>query len=194
VTTALRERLFWDHAAHEDGPAAAAYRDPIPNQEFVDTLDKCGLPADGCLLDLGCGPGRLAFAVAEYSDCVHVVGLDVSMAMLHGAPYHPHVVYVHGDGRTLPFPADHFAGGWSVLLFQHLGPGAIHPYLRDLARVLRPAAPFVIQWVVGDQRQPFAYKYDVQWMANAARNAGLTIKGYSKGLLLPEWGWLTVTS
>lgn len=71
---AERTPAYWDARAARmrDGASASAYQ-----QRFVDALrlDDCRT-----LLDVGCGPGTIALAVAPRLD--HVYGLDFSPAML----------------------------------------------------------------------------------------------------------------
>jgi len=50
-------------------------------------------------LDVGCGTGYSAVALAEYCDCVF--GLDPHQTMLNNAPAHPKISYVNGCGGDM---------------------------------------------------------------------------------------------
>jgi SAM-dependent methyltransferase len=88
------------------------------------------------LLDVGCGPGRHARALAE--DGIDVVGLDLSLGFLRAAGEGR---WVEGDARALPFPTGSFdrviclcQGGFGLL-----GGSGEAAALAEMARVLRPA-------------------------------------------------------
>ena len=85
----------WDPDAY-DGGHAFVY-------EYGESLlDLLGPAADERVLDLGCGTGHLAAAVADSG--ASVVGVDRSREMLAEArSAHPRVPFVRGDVRRLPF-------------------------------------------------------------------------------------------
>lgn len=63
-------------------------------------------PCGSRILDIGCGLGREAFALAESG--FHVTGIDVSRLIIEQANQiaqkkQASVVFVHGNGKTLPF-------------------------------------------------------------------------------------------
>jgi SAM-dependent methyltransferase len=87
------------------------------------------------LLDVGCGPGRHARALAR--EGVEVVGLDLSLGFLRAAGEGR---WVEGDARALPFPTGSFdrviclcQGGFGLL-----GGSGEAAALAEMARVLRP--------------------------------------------------------
>jgi SAM-dependent methyltransferase len=86
-------------------------------------------------LDVGCGPGRHARALAR--EGVEVVGLDLSLGFLRAAGEGR---WVEGDARALPFPTGSFdrviclcQGGFGLL-----GGSGEAAALAEMARVLRP--------------------------------------------------------
>ena len=89
------------------------------------------------VLDLACGTGDIAFAVAAKGS--RVVGLDITHRMLQlasGKPASPRVSFVTGDMMALPFPDASFdviTTGYGLRNVPDLG-GA----LREMHRVLRP--------------------------------------------------------
>ncbi len=105
------------------------------------------------VLDLGCGTGDLAVAVARLSrGGLEVVGLDYSQPMLDMARKKADrrgvegLVFVHGDAANLPFPDGHFDCVGIAFAFRNLtyrNPLAQRA-LGEVLRVLRPGGRFVI--------------------------------------------------
>ena len=83
-----------DHVA-PDGSPVAVYLAMPPHDALELVAEQ--VPPGGSVLDLGCGPGRLANALAEdlASDGVTVTGVDVHARMLEHL--HPGVEAVHAD-------------------------------------------------------------------------------------------------
>lgn len=100
---------------------------------------------DGPWLDLSCGPGLFARAMAATAPGSLVVGLDISKAMLgvaaRRAKGYSNVAFVRGDAHQLPF-ADGCFGGIN-------NSGALHVYddpeqvFCELLRVLKPGGLYV---------------------------------------------------
>lgn len=95
-------------------------------------------PADGRVLDLGCGGGSLALTLAELG--WRVTGVDVSQDQLRLARERG-VDVVHADASELPFDDASFDAAVSV--FTHTDMDDFTGAVREVARVLRPEAPFV---------------------------------------------------
>jgi ubiquinone/menaquinone biosynthesis C-methylase UbiE len=92
----------------------------------------------GSLLDVGCGTGGHAAALAERG--WDVTGLDVSQDMLRRAEDRG-VRTVHADAASLPFGDASFDAAISVFTNTDLDDlGAV---VREIVRVLRPGAPLV---------------------------------------------------
>lgn len=99
-------------------------------------------PAGGRVLDVGCGTGSLAFAVAERHRTAEVVGCDIAAPLLARArsanPHPDRVRFEAVDACALP----HRDGGFGlvlsalVLMFVPDGPLAA----REMARVAQPGA------------------------------------------------------
>jgi SAM-dependent methyltransferase len=111
-------------------------------------IHKHGLGLDdrsGPWLDLSCGPGAFARALAAAAPGALVVGLDISRAMLEVAAQrtagYTNVVLVRADAHTLPFIDGAFAGVNNA--------GALHAYddpeivFREIRRVLSPGGHYV---------------------------------------------------
>jgi ubiquinone/menaquinone biosynthesis C-methylase UbiE len=93
-------------------------------------------------LDLGCGNGRHAEAMADRG--VDVVALDASRGLLNQAVERARTggfaaAFVQGDAGSLPFDADSFDVAVYVATLHHLRPRASRvASLSELARVLAP--------------------------------------------------------
>lgn len=93
---------------------------------------------DGQLLDVGCGTGAYAAGLAGLGWAV--TGLDASEDMLRRARERA-VDAIHGDATQLPFADATFDA--AVSLWTHTDIPDLGAALREIARVLRPGAPFV---------------------------------------------------
>jgi SAM-dependent methyltransferase len=95
-------------------------------------------PGSGRLLDVGCGTGAHSAALSELG--WSVVGVDISADMLRLARERG-LEIVHADAADLPF-ADHSFDA-SVSFWTHTDVDDFREVAREVARVLRPGAPFV---------------------------------------------------
>lgn len=99
----------------------AAYRPPLHGIILERVLSPQEVFKQG--LDVGCGTGYSAIALAKY--CSQVYGVDPSLAMLTAATPHPKITYRQGSGENLPIPNDSidvvtFAGSLSYTKSQLL--------------------------------------------------------------------------
>ena len=115
------------------------------------------------LLEIGCGPGRLTFALADYYRSV--MGTDVSPGLLEQAAARndrANVRFALGDGRhLLPQSRESFDVVFSAEVFHHLERDVLLGYFRDAFRLLRPGGQFVFQINVAP----------ITWRTQAARLA-----------------------
>jgi SAM-dependent methyltransferase len=127
------------------GRGAGAAVGGLPGELFI---HKHSLALDdraGPWLDLSCGPGAFARALAAAAPGALVVGLDISRAMLGIAAQrtagYTNVVLIRGDAHALPFGDGAFGGVNNA--------GALHAYddpeivFREIRRVLRPGGLYV---------------------------------------------------
>jgi SAM-dependent methyltransferase len=78
----------------------AAYRPPLHQLILGRVLGEGA--SFGVGLDVGCGTGYSAAALADY--CARVYGIDPSLAMLREAPPREKVVYLGGAAERIPLP------------------------------------------------------------------------------------------
>jgi 2-polyprenyl-6-hydroxyphenyl methylase/3-demethylubiquinone-9 3-methyltransferase len=155
--------------------AEVAARFDLLERRFKSTLDRgdvrlkalrdCLGPARGLqILDLGCGKGRFAAALAEEE--ARVIGLDRSAAMLAGAAA-PGFGRVRGAARRVPLAGEAFDAVIAVEVFEHLPAAAIDQVLGEVRRVLRPGGTLAIvdknaaSW---NDRRPWLPNLAVKWI------------------------------
>jgi ubiquinone/menaquinone biosynthesis C-methylase UbiE len=131
-------------------PGAAYFS---PEQPFLDALLRC-LDAEFTVLDLGCGPGRIARLVAPHVR--RVVCADVSRFMIDTARTqlveHSNVDFRLVDGRTLSaFPAATFDVIYSHAVFYLFDLVPALGLIDEMRRVLRPGGMAVISFRTIDQ-------------------------------------------
>jgi SAM-dependent methyltransferase len=93
------------------------------------------------VLDLGCGDAH--FASVAFSRPL-AAGVDPWTSPLREARRlrrHAYRLLVQADGSRLPFPTGHFASAVSNSVLEHIPD--LDSVLADVARVLKPGAPFV---------------------------------------------------
>jgi ubiquinone/menaquinone biosynthesis C-methylase UbiE len=114
-----------------------------------------GLPLQGTVLDLACGPGILSHALAQ--EGVEVLGIDATRAMLERArqrcsePGAESASFREASAYDLPFADGHFAGTVTRLSIHHFAePGRA---LSELRRVLRLGATLVLGDIVASNQR-----------------------------------------
>lgn len=106
------------------------------------------------VLDVGCGTGRLAFALAQRCQIKQLRGIDFSPAYIEHAKrknHDPRIVFEVGDACALDFP-DHTFDRVLSLLMLHFVPRADQA-VSEMRRVARPGS--VVGAVVWDARGGF---------------------------------------
>lgn len=146
----------------------------------VRELEKlAGLAAQSTVLDLGCGPGRLAVGLLATGLEVRYVGIDVNRAAVDWAERNlasqdDRLRFVHVDASNarynasgtapveLPLPDDYCDLVVLFSVFSHMLLGDIQSHLREISRVLRPggrvyATAFVEDDVPDEEENPAGY-------------------------------------
>jgi SAM-dependent methyltransferase len=115
-------------------------------QEVAFLLEQLDLRPGQRVLDVGCGPGRHAYALARRG--IEVVGVDIAQRFidLANASAPPGATFVRADARTLGYDAEFDA----ALSLCQGGLGLVHDrddddraVLAGMARAVRPGAPVV---------------------------------------------------
>lgn len=112
-------------------------------------LDEAGLPADGLVVDIGCGAGRLANALKDRT-ALRYVGLDVAPALLERAEAlvgRPDWRFELATGPTLPVD-DGSADMVSMFsVATHLPREETLRYMRDAHRALKPGGAMAVSFL-----------------------------------------------
>ncbi len=98
-----------------------------------------GLEDRDRILDLGCGTGSLAFALAARPEPLQIVGLDIAepyVAQARAEANDPRLSFRIGDAVALDFPDDSFDRCYSLLVLNFV-PQPIRA-VREMLRVTRP--------------------------------------------------------
>lgn len=104
------------------------------------------MPADGIVVDIGCGWGWPWRRLDMVRPDICVVLVDMVRENLRLAArllrsfFNERVFLVHADATNLPFPAAAFDGCWSVQAFQHIS--AFEQAVKEARRILRPRGEF----------------------------------------------------
>jgi SAM-dependent methyltransferase len=123
--------------------------------ETVARMTELGDLRGRTVLDVGCGTGRLALALARRHGAI-VTGVDPSREMLAVAhDKDPSVEWVLGSAEALPFPDRTFERAVSSLVIHHLHRDEA---FREMLRVLEPRGRVVIS-------TPDPVGFDGHWLA-----------------------------
>lgn len=135
------------------------------------------LPQGSSLLDVGCGMGRHAVALAEMG--YQMSGVDLSEPLLQEAREHDgngHVRWEHGDMRSLPYPDSCFDATLNLFTsFGYFNEQDNRRVLHEQRRVLRSDGCFVIDFLNAEEVRrklvPLSEHVDEQtgWMIREQR-------------------------
>jgi SAM-dependent methyltransferase len=120
------------------------------------------------VLDVGCGPGAIAKAVAQRAPHCRIVGLDASAQRLETARATAalsNVSFQQGDACELPFGDDGFDLAYCRFLLEYLPrPGDA---IGEMARVVRPGGRVILQDL--DGQLLWHYPVDLELQAGLER-------------------------
>jgi SAM-dependent methyltransferase len=114
----------------------------------------------GIVADVGCGPGHVAAYLRERG--VDACGIDLSPEMIARArALHPDVPFEVGDVTALAAADGAWAGAAAMYSLIHLPREEVVVALRELRRALRPGAPLLVAFHVGDEVRHLDSLWDV---------------------------------
>lgn len=186
-----KERDFWNTCA----------LDPQVDDRYISDVDLSFRIAGvkpflrpGRVLEIGCGVGQIVSAL-NHSPSFIVTGIDISSEMIAEARRRDRTsIYVVGDGRTLPFPADHFESVYSVLVFQHLPREAVEGYVRESARVLVPGGSLRVQFIERTEPGPFSQPHSLDVIREILTEVGFKIYDEERGFGHALWTWVAAAN
>lgn len=99
--------------------------------------------------DISCGPGHVTRYLHEQG--LRICGLDISDDMIENAQrLNPDIEFINGDMRALPVSDNTWAGIIAFYSIIHIPRAQIVGTLKEFARVLKPGAPLLIAFHIGD--------------------------------------------
>jgi SAM-dependent methyltransferase len=126
-----------------------------------------GLPADGFLVDVGCGAGRLAYALRDLPK-LRYLGTDVSPALLDHARRvvaRPDWRFEVVNGPVIPVP-DRFADIVAMFsVITHLPEADTRAYFGEIERVLKTGGSAVVSFL--DPEVPAHRRFIRPWWIEA---------------------------
>jgi len=153
-------------AAYDD-PIIRAYswgRFLILRQRFLDEIGQY-LPAEGTILDIGCGFGLFSLYYAQLIPAASFRGLDLNPRRVALATEVArrlglaNTAYAVGDARTYRADAE-YAAAYMLDIVHHVPPETVEPLLSELHKAIRPGGCLLVKDV---DTQP-AYK---RWFTHA---------------------------
>ena len=163
MTEPHRPDHWFEPVADHLGPAYLRYSFTKGTEQEVGFLSGAlGLRAGQRLLDVGCGPGRHAHALARRG--IEVVGVDISQRFvdLAAADAPPGATFVRADARELVFDAEFDAaislcqGAFGLAGAPAAPLGGDADVLRSIARALRPGGLAAVS--------AFSAYFQVRWL------------------------------
>lgn len=144
-------RTSYDTVAADYADQVRALLDETPHERaalalFADLVRTAG---GGPVADVGCGPGRITAHLRELG--ADAAGIDLSPAMIEVARRdHPGLRFEVGSMTDLDLADASMAGlvAWYSLI--HIPDDEIGPVLAHFRRVLRPGAPLLLAFHIGD--------------------------------------------
>src|SRR5262249_38985285 len=130
-------------------------------------------PAEG-VLEIGCGPGRMALPLTGYLAAdgryvgVDVVARAIRWCQLHITPRHPNFTFLHADlfnrrynprgaiqarDYVFPFLDGSFDFVFLTSVFTHMDPEDARHYLHEIARLLQPTGRLFCTWFLLNDAQ-----------------------------------------
>jgi SAM-dependent methyltransferase len=168
-------------------------------EQFADEL--AGKPLDRALLerfagevrgagtvyDLGCGPAGQTTAFLHALG-VDVRGMDLSPAgVAEAGRRHPGIVYETGDMLALPLADEAAAGILAFYSVVHFSPEQLRTALGEMHRVMRPGAPLLLAFHVGEQvvhvDEMFGRRASVEFRFHVVEDVEAALRGAGFGEL-----------
>lgn len=124
---------LWSLDAATIGSVLAPSRD---GDRIVNITSRYLEPADGEILEGGCGRGQFVAALRRAG--FRVIGIDYASATVEALNLHaPELDIRLGDLRSIPLPDASVSGYWSIGVIEHFWNG-YDPLVQEMARVVRP--------------------------------------------------------
>jgi SAM-dependent methyltransferase len=178
-------RAFYDTVAAE---YARHFADELQGKPLDRALlDRFAADVGGAgpVYDLGCGPGGQTTAFLHALG-VEVRGMDLSpAAVAEAGRRHPDIIFEAGDMLALPLEDGAAAGIVAFYSIVHFSPAQLRTALGEMRRVMRPGAPLLLAFHVGEQvvhvDEMFGRKASVDFMFHGTEDVEAALHGARLG-------------
>lgn len=136
----MTDKNFWEKRATSYNKLQWASQ-----EEYISSfLEMCAVGSKDSVLDLGTGTGTIAYALSHRVK--NVIGVDISMAMLHEAQKNNivnNIQFMKADVRYLPFLDNSFTLVTARMVFHHILAGLMKA-AQETYRVLKSGGRFCL--------------------------------------------------
>lgn len=169
----------------------------------------CGLKHGKRVLEIGCGPGKMAFAMigtqgmgADRMYYVGTEGIDtggwyfgtdinkscIDWCQKNITPKYPNYRFIHvkqseKDEYTLPFEDDYFDIVFLHSVFTHMSPEVVLHYLREIKRVLKPKGKCCATFVLITEHNKGVYELTGNGVSHWTPGAWAYEESYARQLV-----------
>jgi demethylmenaquinone methyltransferase / 2-methoxy-6-polyprenyl-1,4-benzoquinol methylase len=155
-----------------------------------DALIRAQVPLGGKVLDIATGTGDVALLAAERLAGAHIVGADLTLAMLEVAREKARkqgarrISWVNGDGLALAFPDNTFDAVISVFMLRNV-PDVAQAFTEQ-ARVVRPGGRVVCMEMTWPRRFPLTWLFGLYFFGVAPLLGQLIARERAAYTYLPQ--------
>jgi demethylmenaquinone methyltransferase / 2-methoxy-6-polyprenyl-1,4-benzoquinol methylase len=155
-----------------------------------DALIRAQVPLGGKVLDIATGTGDVALLAAERLAGAHIVGADLTLAMLEVAREKARkqgarrISWVNGDGLALAFPDNTFDAVISVFMLRNV-PDVAQAFAEQ-ARVVRPGGRVVCMEMTWPRRFPLTWLFGLYFFGVAPLLGQLIARERAAYTYLPQ--------
>lgn len=165
------DRLVEKGSDFNPGLKVAPY---LVRNRLLDGISRHAGKLQGVMLDFGCGskPYRKLFEVDEY------IGLDFEG---EGHDHRNEQIDVFYDGKSIPFPDNHFDSVFSSEVFEHVF--NLEEMIPEIKRVMKPGALILVTcpFAIGEHEQPNDYaRYTSFALKHLMQKNGLEVVHFEK--------------
>lgn len=141
------------------------------------------------VLDIGCGPGRLARDVITRSGCT-LVGIDVAPSMVAVASGGGPGTYLASDGASIPVDGP-FDAAYAVTVFQHIRHNIVRGYMHQTFERLVPGGRLLFSFADGDEDYFLSHQATAASMMRWMYEAGFgNVHQVPTPADHPAWNWM----
>ena len=122
-----------------------AFFTALKASEIAALLEKFVPETPPQVLDVGCGIGVIHTDLRAAAGTIGLVGVDVSQSSIDLAcRRNPDSLFMHYDGRRLPFDDMSFDAAFTICVLHHVDPPERAAFMAEVGRVVRPGGLAII--------------------------------------------------